>query len=245
MSAIVEGTVQRLILKSAMQHAPRLAGLAMLLLTASVNARAQQAGTPPAVIAVHPTLLPLTIPRADTIGAVFDSLITSALASSGYAIVPCSLTADAWKKSVDSLGGYYDRVTGKVVQAKFRAACAAAVARLRPEHRAEALLTPIIEVHPVRADGGVARWEGVTQRVDHMGWSTVNVFTLRVFTTDSAGAPLHCGSGGIHALVKYSAWSGPRPLPPDEYFRDRERNVAAVGRALASLLARAPVCELH
>ncbi len=203
----------------------------------------QQAAAP-SVIALLPTRLPPATPRADSIRAMFDSLIAAELRAAGYATAPCVATEAAWRGSVDSIGGFYDRVTGAIVPERLRAACAATVARLREAHGAQALLTPVVLVHRVNTDQGVARWDGVRQRVEGAGWSTVDVLTLAVRTTDSTGAVMQCGRGGIRALVKFNAWSGARkPLPPEQYFDDHERNVAAVRRALASLVARAPVCE--
>jgi hypothetical protein len=231
----------------------RVATLSAALLAAGV-AHAQQAPAapspatahvpPPAVIALRHVTLPDDMPDAARAHATFDSLMTAMLTAAGYRVVPGATTTVAWKAAVDSIGGYYDRSTGKLIREKFLAASTSTIGRLHASHGADALLTPLIGTEVVRTSRGKAQWEGTSQQVDHGGWGTVGVLTLHVITTDSAGTVVHCGSGGIRALVKFSYLKNDaKPLPPTEYFADHKRNEAAVRRALESLLARTPTCD--
>ena len=230
------------------RHARRLAA-ALAILTPAV-ASAQPDPTPPAprvmptVIALLPIQLPDSLPEPERVRATFDSLLTALLTGAGYRVVGSEVTAPAWKQVVDSMGGYYDRRTGRIVHERYLAAASATVARLRAEHGTDALLAPGVIVTMAPTDKGTATWDGVSERVANAGWSSVPVLTLVALSADAAGAVLHCGRGGLHSVVAYSQWWGTTKARPDaKFLADAERNAAAARRALAPLLARAPACE--
>lgn len=229
-----------------MRHLTKsLAGFGLLSALVVVGDSTSLGGDPIAVIALRPTGVPAVTPDPEATSAMFDSLIVAELTGAGYRVIPPEITTPAWMHVIDSLGGLFNPTTGEVIDEKRRAANVATLAALRLTHGADALLTAGVVMHLVPYDReGRARWDGANERVGVMEWSQARVLTLVVLTRDTAGRTIQCGRGGIRALQSADYWSGKkRTVKPAEFFSASGRNVAAVRRALASLIAHAPACD--
>ena len=225
--------------------AKRLVTLGLLSAVVLAGLSASSGTDPIAVIALRPTALPAEIPNPDAAGAMFDSLIIAELTRAGYRVIPPDITAPVWKHVIDSLGGIYNTATGELIAERFLTANVASLAALRAAHGADAILAAAVLIDAVPYDRhGKASWDGVTDRVGVVEWGVARVLTLAALTRDATGRAIHCGRGGIRALQKANVWSGKRrAVQPTEFFSAPERNVGAVRRALASLIAHAPTCD--
>lgn len=197
------------------------------------------------VIAVSPVELPPALQRHSLAIARFDELIAARVREAGYATVPAETTLVVWVRTRDSLGGFYDAYTGKVVPAK-RAAIFEAMRRaLRDRYGADAWLQPSIRLTGAAFEGGKVRWDGAEEGTGGRGGllgllllgtdvGTIPATSLRAYVESMDGRPMYDRAGGIRVLNQWL--DGSWVIVPDP-FEDAVRNGAAVRTALDSLVA--------
>ena len=198
-------------------------------------------------IAVSSIDLPRDFANLPSPRARFDSLIVSVLRGEGFTVVSAAASESIWVHLRDSMGGYYDTYTGKLVEAKWNAVHLGTLRELRARYGAEAWLHPDIEFVGAPFEGGKVKWHGVEQTSGApggvggflFGTKTGSVPALSLFTMveDSAGKELYSGVGGIELAARIV---GDRfvDFPRLALLGDGGRNVAAVHLALDSLPAR-------
>jgi hypothetical protein len=135
---------------------------------------------------------------------------------------------------VDSVQGYYDPITGEIVDSEYQAVHDGTLQELVGRLGARFWLRPFLEVLPVDFDGGKARWDGTSEGVPARS-GTLPAFSLVVSLEDSAGNEVVNGRGGIQLAAKEPN----RPVARDKLFKDTNRVRKAVERALAPVIARA------
>lgn len=64
------------------------------------------------VIALSPLRVPDDLEQPEPVEMLFDSLITSELRAAGFWVIPSDIVSEVWNDGADSIGGYYDPMTG-------------------------------------------------------------------------------------------------------------------------------------
>jgi len=186
-------------------------------------------------IALSPVATPYGLSDPAPVRAIFDSLITVALGKAGYRVVPASEAGALWRRLVDSVQGFYDPITGEIVEAKYRAVHDGVLRQLVARFGVQLWLRPSIEILHVDFEGGKVVWDETSERVGGSGGS-LPAFSLVVAVEDSAGVETASGRGGIQLAAKEPG----KPVAREKLFRDDDRNRKAVERALAPLLSGRP-----
>jgi hypothetical protein len=198
-------------------------------------------------IAVSSVDLPRDFVNLPSPRARFDSLIVSVLRSEGFTVVPSAVSDSIWVRLRDSLGGYFDTYTGKLLEAKWNVVHLGTLRALKARYGAEAWLHPDIAYVGAPFKGGKVKWHGVEQTSGApggvggflFGTKTGSVPALSFFATveDTAGKELYSGAGGIELAARIV---GDRfvDVPRLSLLGDGGRNVTAVHLALDSLPAR-------
>jgi hypothetical protein len=198
-------------------------------------------------IAVSSVDLPRDFVNLPSPRARFDSLIVSVLRSEGFTVVPSAVSDSIWVHLRDSLGGYFDTYTGKLLEAKWNVVHLGTLRALKARYGAEAWLHPDIAYVGAPFKGGKVKWHGVEQTSGApggvggflFGTKTGSVPALSFFATveDTAGKELYSGAGGIELAARIV---GDRfvDVPRLSLLGDGGRNVTAVHLALDSLPAR-------
>ncbi len=203
-------------------------------------------------IALSPIRVPDDLEQPAPVEATFDSLITEALRAAGFAVVSPDIVSDIWGHGADSVGGYYDPMTGRQDTSKLNPLRRYLKQRLREEHGAEAVLFPEINVVDAPYSDGTATWDGTSQAVagffkvllaaianTDLPAGTAQGLSLYVQIESVEGGVVFTNSGGIELLAKPTG-DGSRLnwVPREKLFVDRQRNEKAVRVALGSLVTR-------
>lgn len=210
--------------------------VALLLINGPLAAQAQKIALWPVVI--ERDLGPM--PRAH---AIFDSLIAQRVQAMGFEVVPTTEQQTIWNRLRDSIGGFYDTYTGRVIPEKLQVVIAGTRRELATRFGAAAILQSSVVSVNIPFGGGEAHWHGTSQKSGGRGGlagvlfgrsvGRVVALSLVVFVHDSAGKPLYDGVGGIELLGHFQG--GVHRVPAESLFTDSLRTRAAVGLALASL----------
>ncbi|HET7296946.1 MAG TPA: hypothetical protein VFI66_07365 [Gemmatimonadales bacterium] len=192
-------------------------------------------------VSVPRDLRSLAGPRAQ-----FDSLISSSLRREGFAVVPAQVSESIWLRLRDSIGGYFDSYTGKLIEAKLQMVHEGTLRELRDRHGVDAWLHSEIEFVGAPFTGGKVKWHGTEQESGATGGlggflfgtkkGSVPALSLFVSLEDTLGKEVYAGVGGIQLTTRVQ---GDRfvDVPPLSLLADSARNAAAVHLALDSLPA--------
>lgn len=221
----------------------RVGGLALLLFGWAVPASAQVK-----TVALAPVMLPREL-RDGSVEAArqrFDSLLAAALTAAGFAVVPPLQSDAVWTRLRDSVGGFYDTYTGRIVPAKFEAIYVATRRELAARYGAEAWLHASIEIVSLPFGGGTAEWHGTSEPSGGRGGlgglllgrsvGRIPALSLVVAVEDTGGTTLYQRAGGIQLLGKIAGGDLHR-VPAESLFADTARTRGAVRLALDSLPA--------
>lgn len=201
-------------------------------------------------IAVAPVKFPEDLENRESVAAKFEILISGRLREMGYSVVPSSEFAAIWDQMTDQIGGYFDSVTGKRDETKFRSVRAQTFQELQARFAANAVLFPAFVVVKVKWSNYVARWDGAVESLDSRpGWvqfldtsmtsGTIGALSLRVVIEDAQGSSLFANQGGFRILSRFGGSFLSYDFVPvleDELYANEERNVAAVETALRPLV---------
>lgn len=198
-------------------------------------------------IALSPIRVPDDLDEPEPVEALFDSLITDALRTAGFTVVPSDIVSEIWNRGADSIGGYFDPVTGRADTSKLNPLRRHFKQRLRSEHAADLVLFPEIVVVDAPYADGQASWDGTSQAV--AGWLTI-VASAIANTSLPAGTAeglsldvqmegMDSGAvfnhrAGIELWAKPSGDGGLSRVPRERLFQDRKRSAKAVRRVLES-----------
>ena len=201
-------------------------------------------------IALSPLGFPDALEQPEPVRATFDSLLPEALRAAGFAVVPSDIASDIWNHGADSIGGYYDPMTGEPDTSKLNPLRRYFKRRLRQEHGADAVLFPEIVVVDAPYSGGSAAWDGASQSVagffrqllslidgTDLPAGTADGLSLDVQIEGTDDGAVFDNRGGIELWSKPNG-DGSRlnEVPREKLFVDRERLRKAVRIALGSLL---------
>lgn len=199
-------------------------------------------------IALSPVILPDGLEEPDNVKEKFESLINAKLRGMGFTVVPSKEYSAVWKQMTEQLGGYFDPVTGKRDETKYKAVRTHSLREMNTKFKADAILHSIVRVVQARFSSNTARWDGVTENIQASGgtWKallvgpqhgTIGALSLGVFIEDPNEVPMYSDAGGLQAVAKLSGTTF-IPIPQAELFKDEVRNANAVNIALDGLTTK-------
>lgn len=201
------------------------------------------------VVALAPVRAPSDLENADEVKARFTATIEARLREAGLRVIPPSEVGPMLEAATAAQGGLFDPVTGKMDEAKAKAAKATALSQLREKLGADALLRTDLRVVSAPLDHDVARWDGVTDQASTGFWKTflagshsgrIPALSFVAWLSGVDGSDLYANAGGLRVLVKVNARGEQVRIPHAELFADEIRNANAVAIALGPLLGIAP-----
>ena len=196
-------------------------------------------------IVLAPVYVTSDLQDPEPLKAKFEALIEAKLKEEGFAVIPSREYTAIWGSARDKSGGYYDPVTGKMDEAKFKQVQEDAGRELSAKFKADALLYSGIISVPVKWSGARAGWDGTSEAIMPTGQAVVEALfiqrsgttaglSLLIEVTNLKGERLYLNSGGIQLLTKLSG-SEFVTVPRDQLFVDEERNKGAIEHALGPL----------
>lgn len=200
-------------------------------------------------IALSPIRVPDDLEEPDPVEALFDSLLTDALRTAGFAVVPPVIVSEIWNDGADSIGGYFDPMTGQADTSKLNPLRRYFKQRLRSEQAADLVLFPEVVVVDAPYADGQASWDGTSQAV--AGWlsilasailntglpaGTAEGLSLDVQIESIDGGAVFNHRAGIELWAKPSGDGGLSRVPRERLFLDRKRSAKAVRQVLELLL---------
>lgn len=200
-------------------------------------------------VAMTPISVPEGIPDPQSVKAKFESLLEAKLEEAGFLIVPSNEFAQIWKRMTEQVGGYFDPISGKRDESKFKTVLEYTCREVSTKFKADALLHSYIRVFKVNWSRPVARWHGTSESIMPTGQQVLEIFagvnrrgtvpalSLTVSLQDTNEVNLYLNSGGIQLLSKLSG-DNFVSVPPHELFIDEERNRNAVNIALDPLIKK-------
>lgn len=196
-------------------------------------------------IAITSVGAPAELENPEPMRLLFDSLMSARLEAAGFRITPSSRVRQIWDHVLDSLGGYFDPITGRPDTAKARAALTYVVQTLQREDSADAVLFPSVVIVSAEFSERKARWDGTSQTIEGFGSAflralggvsrrgRIPALSLEVDIRSPAGRRMFLNRGGIEV------WEKPgddEPVPRDQLFLDSDRNTKAVWLALRPIV---------
>lgn len=181
------------------------------------------------VVALLPFASADSLPQEREIRAQFDSLLRGSLAARRFTVLGDAPALRAWLRVRDSLGGFYDRKTGRRLEDKVSAAARAAAAA----SGAELLLLPELQVVDVWIASRKAKWDGAERGNLTLGGRSP-ALSLVAELRDSSGARVTTLRSGFTILTRHKG-DGLVPLTRAEAFGDRERMRESTDRLADSM----------
>ncbi len=195
--------------------------------------------------------LPAVLPGAlDSLRApLIDSLVLSWLIEARYDVIPHDSTASAWKRAMESVGGIYDSVTGKLDSARVAEARRLLGEEIRSHFNADAVLSVFADVVGVKFHGGKAKWDGIEEKTGAAGGlggemfgtkeGTLRGLTLVARVRDVDQKVLHEGRRGLQLVDKVRGNSMAH-VPVDSLLVNPAQLQEAVKLVLAELPKKVP-----
>ena len=200
-------------------------------------------------VALSTVRVPDDLEDPDPVAALFDSLLTDALRTGGFAVVPSDIVSEIWNQGADSIGGYFDPMTGQPDTSKLNPLRRYFKQRLRSEQAADLVLFPEIVLVDAPYADGQASWDGTSQAV--AGWfkilisaiansrlpaGTAEALSLDVQVESIDGGSVFNQRAGLELWAKPDGDGDLSWVPRERLFLDQKRNAKAVRLVLASLL---------
>jgi hypothetical protein len=190
-------------------------------------------------IALSPVAGASVRPDSTAASTQIEELVARRLVKAGFETVPATEAAGIRSQLLDSVGGYYSRLTGEIVEEKYRAVEAGTLATLKDRLGADAWLRLELVAIPADFSGGKARWDGASEGVAPVGKGTVMALSLQGVLLRGYGDTLFSGRAGIQVLQKVKDYRIV-PVPPAKLLADKERLERAAAMLADSIRARLP-----
>ncbi|NJD32494.1 MAG: hypothetical protein FIB04_11480 [Gammaproteobacteria bacterium] len=202
-------------------------------------------------VAVAAIELPDELPNRALVRERYAAALEAGLAKAGFEVVPPAAYAAVWEPIYVASGGFYDPMTGELLEGKRMAALREAFAKLGGESPVDLVFVPSIAAREARIESGNAKWDGATVDLAKGGalfdksrafGGTVPAASLELRALDSSIQEVFLGYGGIELLVRFKSGGlmssgGFEDIPMADWFTDPAHDAEAVERALGSLVA--------
>jgi hypothetical protein len=181
------------------------------------------------------------VPNGKQAKEVFATSLVSELESLGFKTVPPSEYEQAFNRLRDEVGGFFDPLTGKADNDKYKKVKDLCRRELATKFHADAVLYPSLQSFSVSFYNDFAAWDGTSESVTDANWverafagthnGSVTALSLCVVLLDTEGNILYTKCGGIQLLAKANS-GGFRKVPESKILTDFQRNTNAVSLAL-------------
>ncbi len=193
-------------------------------------------------IALAPVGMPTWIKGQEDLRKSLEGEITKKLQASGFTILPSPKWEEVWKKYSEQLGGYFDPVSGKFDEAKYRTARDYTLREVKKIYNPDAVLYARVQVVTAEVKDYRAKWDGVTEEATIGEFvqaysGTTKALSLAVSIEDPNGASLYVNRAGIQLLAKIYL-SRYVEVPDSEILTREEKRSSAISLALKPLLKR-------
>jgi hypothetical protein len=188
-------------------------------------------------IALSPVAGVAAMPDSMAASARIEGLVAGRLAKAGFESVPAVEAGGIRRRLLDSVGGYYSRLTGEIVEEKYRAVEAGTLAALKEQFGADSWLRLELVAVPADFSGGKARWDGASEGVAPVGKGTVMALSLQGVLLQGYGDTLFAGRSGIQVLQKVKDYQIV-PVPAAKLLADRDRVERAARMLVDSIRTR-------
>ena len=197
-------------------------------------------------IALAPVDIPGDLENKDQLKTKFEALVESKLHEAGFVVIPSREYGETWERMTKQMGGYFDAVTGKRDESKYKAVKEYTLRELRTKFNADAVLYSGVRVVTAPFSRDTASWHETSEALSS-GWATflvqhhgnVPALSFGVYVIDSNGVDMYLKMGGIQVLEKI-AGGKLVPIPENEILANEERNTEAVNIALDPLVRKTP-----
>jgi hypothetical protein len=199
------------------------------------------------VVALVPMNVPGGLDNEDAIKSKFEEMLAAKLHEGNFRVIPSEEYGAIWKQMTEKLGGFFDPITGKRNEEKFKTVREHTLRELAAKTAADAILASGISIVKANFSMNVASWDGVKQDLTPGGVLTaifisnsrgsVGALSLVVALADINGIEMYGNAGGLQAL---STLSRNRfvEVPRAELLTDEARNRRAVNIALNPLIGK-------
>jgi len=181
----------------------------------------------------------------------YAAALETGLAKAGFVVVPPARYAAVWEPIYTASGGFYDPITGELLEEKRLAALREAFAKLGSESPVDLVFVPGIVLREARIRSGKVKWDGETVDLSKSSalfdkarafGGTVPAASLELRAVDASIQEVFLGYGGIELLVRFKSGGmmsrgGFEDIPMADWLTDPVRDAGAVERALGSLVA--------
>jgi hypothetical protein len=200
-------------------------------------------------IALAPLEIPEGMPDPEPVIATYESLLEAKLKEAGFLVLSSGVFDDIFKQMTEQVGGFFDPMTGKINEAKYKTVQKCTCEELGIKCNADVILFPSIQVFFVDWTGGAARWHGTSEPISSSGQlfleslvgisrsGNVSALSLTVNFQDLNGGVQYMNYGGIQLMNKLSGGKFVQ-VPREKLFADEERNTNSVNIALGPLLEK-------
>lgn len=189
------------------------------------------------IVAVASVRMDDDIPNATQARQEFGELIVNELTSLGFQTIPPTEYEQIHNRLREEVGGFFDPVTGKGDNEKFKKVQELCRRELATKFHADAVLYPSMDVFSIRFSQDWAAWDGVRESVSEAGWlerafigthnGTVPALALCVGLYSVDGNNLYTQCGGVQLVSKIFGNSF-RKIPDQKVLTDPQRNANAV-----------------
>jgi hypothetical protein len=161
-------------------------------------------------VAQTPLRIELKLTEWQAVQATFDSLLGERLREQGFELIPPTVYDSLRRSLRDSIGGYFDPFTGRVIDSLFQIVVSGTRDHLRADFGAQAMVYQMLDVLRIRFGGGKVEWYGATEEGGGRGglegflfgrsYGTMPGLTLIVTVQDMTGRRLAHRAGGIQLM---------------------------------------------
>jgi hypothetical protein len=182
----------------------------------------------------------------------YAAAIEAGLVRAGFVVVPAAEYASVWDPIYEASGGFYDPMTGELLDEKRKAAIREAFARFGADAPIDAVFLPEIVAREANIHHGKARWDGATVELaggkggalfdkSRAFGGSVAATSLELRAVDAEVSEVFLGRGAIELLVRFKqggmmSSGGFEEIPPADWLADPAQDARAVERALGTLL---------
>jgi hypothetical protein len=195
-------------------------------------------------LAQAPVRISFRLPQSEAVRSTYDSLLGARLREQGFDVVPPVVYDSLWLYFRDSVGGFYDPFTGRVIDSLFQAVDGRTRDSLRMGYGAQAVAYSALSVLNLPFSGGKVEWFGAVEESGGRGGlegfffgrshGTIPGITLVVRVQDLEGRRLARRLGGVQ-LLEHIEGGKFVAVPREQLFTSVDLAVRAVRHATDSL----------
>jgi hypothetical protein len=191
-----------------------------------------------------------------------ERAITDTLTAAGFAVVSPVIFSGIWESILSDIGGFFDPITGQVIEEKQAIAHQRLTDELSHQFNAGAIVYPELQIVSANYADGVARWDGTSQvvasfwerfaeavaaaangfarqpHVSTLPYGSVAAVSLQIIMEDLNGTVMYTNWGGVEIVADEETG---KPRSESDLFKDTKRLHRAVGIVLGPLVEQTAI----